>query len=85
MIEVSARALELFEMVKQENDSKEITLWLEQTAQHCLAHMTYLDAFEEEDMSAEDVALLTIMEPYLFLLGVVISNHWLERLDEKEH
>ena len=83
--ELHEKALELFELVKEGNPSPDIIMWLEETAQRCMNHMAYLDELDEDEYSIEDVALLAVMEPYLFLLGVALYNHWLDRLDTEEH
>ena len=83
--DVHKHAQALFEIVKEENAPTEIKHWLEQVAQICLTHIAYVDELEDEDITEVDQALLSVMEPYLFLLGVVIANQWLDRMDNKEH
>ena len=82
--DVREQALGVFALLKDECTAPELMNWLEDIAEASLAHMTVMETCEEDQISDEDRALLTIMEPFLFLLGVALQNSWVERLEGEQ-
>jgi len=58
----------MFEMVTEQWDEDQIQHWLENVTEIILAHM-YVCSERVESLDDTDIALLTLSEAFLFLLG----------------
>lgn len=84
---VHETALALFNLISDSNVPAEIHDWLQELAVVAVEHIRMLEEMEEagEEVGEVELALLAIMEPFLFLYGVALKNHWIDRIDEEEH
>ena len=81
---IVAQAEAVFDTLKDECTGDEILNWLGEISGAALEHMYALEELQEDEVSDEDRALMAVIEPMLFLLGLALKNEWVGRM-ENEH
>ena len=74
---------DMYKMLSDEWDSDEIANWLFAMQDAVIIHMKAV-AQDMDNMTPEDTALLSISEPFLFLLGMMKHHGLLEEPISKE-
>ena len=69
---------EMYERISEEYTAEQLQYWLEQTLDMVLMHMRVC-ADDLDNLDPTDEAILTVSEPFLFLLGMVQEYSLLDR------
>jgi hypothetical protein len=81
---VRATAEEVFDAVKEDCTSSELSTWLEVIAGMAIQHLFELDGLPEDEVTDEDKAIASLAEPMLFLLGLTLKHEWIDRLENEQ-